>query len=187
MPPANKAPGPRCLLILFLLILGCWPAEAESREYQIKAAFLVNFIQFVTWPTNTFVNAEAPFNIGVLGNDPFGPVLDQTVEGETVNHHKIIVQRVQHIEDCKNCQMIFVSRSEEKNLSTILAKLDSGPVLTVGETRNFAQRGGVINFYLEGNKVRFEINPAAAQRDKLRINAQLLSLGKIVEPGNGGS
>jgi hypothetical protein len=162
------------------------PARAESREYQIKAAFLVNFMQFVTWPSNAFANDDAPFCIGVLGDDPFGPALDQTVQGETVNHHKIVVQRRRRIEDCKNCQMVFVSRSEEKNLPVILAKLDSGPVLTVSEMRGFARRGGIINFYLEGNKVRFEINPAVAQRDKLKMSAQLLSLGRIVEPVVGG-
>jgi hypothetical protein len=170
---------------LALLACGSWPARAESREYQIKAAFLVNFMQFVTWPPSAFTNADAPFCIGVLGEDPFGPSLDQTVQGETVNHHKIMVQRARRIEECKDCQMIFVSRSEEKNLAGILAKLDSGPVLTVSETRDFARRGGVINFYLEGKKVRFEINPTVAQRDKLKISAQLLSLGKIVEPVEG--
>ncbi len=167
-------------LAFFLLAFAGWPALAESREYQIKAAFLVNFMQFVTWPETAFTNAEAPFSIAVLGDDPFGATLDQTVQGETVNHHKIVVQRARRIEDCKDCHMIFVSRSEEKNLPVIMAKLDSGPVLTVSETRDFARRGGIINFYLEGNKVRFEINPSAAQRDKLKISAQLLSLGKIV-------
>jgi hypothetical protein len=175
-----------CCLGLGLVAFGCWPARAESREYQIKAAFLVNFMQFVTWPPNSFTNADAAFRIAVLGEDPFGAALDQTVQGETVNHHKIVVQRARRIEDCKDCQMIFVSRSEEKNLPIILAKLDSGPVLTVSETRDFARRGGIINFYLEGKKVRFEINPTVAQRDKLKISAQLLSLGKIVEPAEGG-
>ena len=170
---------------LGFLAFGIWPARGESREYQIKAAFLVNFIQFVTWPTNTFTNEDAPFCVGVLGDDPFGATLDQTVQGETVNHHKIVVQRWQRIEECKDCQMVFVSRSEERNLAAILAKLDSGPVLTVSETRGFARRGGIINFYLEGNKVHFEINPAVAQRDKLKISAQLLSLGKIVQPEGG--
>jgi hypothetical protein len=171
--------------VLFLLGFTAWPARAESREYQIKAAFLVNFMQFVTWPDTAFTNADAPFCIGVLGDDPFGTTLDQTVQGETVNHHKIVVQRARHIEDCKDCHMIFVSRSEEKNLPLIMAKLDSGPVLTVSETRDFARRGGIINFFLEGNKVRFEINPSTAQRDKLKISAQLLSLGKIVAPQEG--
>jgi hypothetical protein len=175
-----------CWLGLGLLTLACGAARAESREYQIKAAFLVNFMQFVTWPSSAFTNADAPFCIGVLGEDPFGEALDQTVQGETVNHHKIVIQRARRIEDCKDCHMIFVSRSEERNLPVILAKLDSGPVLTVSETRDFARRGGIINFYLEGKKVRFEINPSVAQRGKLKISAQLLSLGKIVEPAEGG-
>ncbi len=175
-----------CLLALGLLVLGSRPARAETREYQIKAAFLVNFMQFVTWPSNAFTNADAPFCIGVLGEDPFGAALDQTVQGETVDHHKIMIQRARRIEDCKDCQMIFVSRSEEKNLPVILAKLDSGPILTVSETRDFARQGGIINFYLEEKKVRFEINPAVAQRANLKISAQLLSLGKIVEASKGG-
>jgi hypothetical protein len=162
------------------------PAQAETREYQIKAAFLVNFMQFVTWPPAAFTNADAPFCIGVLGDDPFGAALDQAVRGETVHHHKVVVQRTQRVEDCKDCQMIFVSRSEEKNLAVILPSLNSGPILTVGETRDFARRGGVINFFLEGNKVRFEINPTVAQRGKLKISAQLLNLGKIVEPKENG-
>jgi hypothetical protein len=175
-----------CWLGLALLSFGARPACGESREYQIKAAFLVNFMQFVTWPSNAFTNAAAPFCIGVLGEDPFGAALDQTVQGETVDHHKIMIQRARRIEDCKDCQMIFVSRSEEKNLPVILAKLDSGPVLTVSETRNFARQGGIINFYLDEKKIRFEINPAVAQRANLKISAQLLSLGKIVEPAKGG-
>ena len=178
----------RCFCLgLALLTLGLSPLRAESREYQIKAAFLVNFMQFVTWPDSVFTNENAPFSIAVLGDDPFGPALDQTLQGETVNHHKIVVQRVRRVEDCKDCQMIFVSRSEEKNLPAILAKVDSGPVLTVSETRGFARQGGIINFYLEDKKVRFEINPVVAQRANLKISAQLLSLGKIVEPAKGGS
>jgi hypothetical protein len=175
-----------CLVGLGLWGCAPWLARAESREYQIKAAFLVNFMQFVTWPTNTFASEDAPFCVGVLGNDPFGPALDRTVQGEIVNHHKIIVKRWQRIEDCKDCQMVFVCRSEEKNLPGILTALDSGPVLTVSEMRGFARRGGIINFYLEGNKVRFEINPLVARRSKLKISAQLLSLGKIVESEEGG-
>jgi hypothetical protein len=173
---------------LWVCLLGFAPgtARADSREYQIKAAFLVNFMQFVTWPSNAFANDDAPFCIVVLGDDPFGPALDQTVQGETVNHHRIVVQRCRRVEDCKDCQMVFVSRSEEKNLPTILATLDSGPVLTVSEMRGFARNGGIINFYFEGKKVHFEINPAVAQRDKLRMSAQLLSLGKIVESPEGG-
>jgi hypothetical protein len=166
---------------LFLAVL--WPGAltAESREYQIKAAFLVNFMQFTSWPDNAFSNGDTPFCIGVLGDDPFGAALDQIVQGETIKNRKIIVQRSRSVDDCKNCQLVFVSSSEEKRLPAILARLDSDPVLTVGESRGFARRGGIINFYLEGNKVRFEINAEVARRDKLHISSQLLSLGKIVE------
>jgi hypothetical protein len=174
--------GRRTWLWVCMVALASGLARGESREYQIKAAFLVNFMQFVTWPQSVFTNDDAPFYIGVLGDDPFGASLDQTVQGETVNHRKIIVQRLQRVEDCKDCQMVFVSRSEEKNLTVILAGLDSGPVLTVSEIRGFARQGGIINFYQEGNKVRFEINPTIAGRDKLKISAQLLNLGRIVEP-----
>jgi hypothetical protein len=176
----------RICLWTWLLLLAPGATYAESREYQIKAAFLVNFLQFVTWPANTFASDDTPFRIGVLGDDPFGTTLDEIVRGETVNHHKIVVQRGQRVEDCKGCQMIFVSRSQEKNLPSILADLDSGPVLTVGEVRGFARKGGIINFYTEGNKVRFEINAMVAQRDKLKMSAQLLSLGKIIESPEGG-
>jgi hypothetical protein len=169
---------------LFLCLLLAAPelARAESREYQIKAAFLVNFLQFVTWPANAFDRDDAPFRIGVIGQDPFGAVLDETVQGENFNGHRIVVQRRKRVEECRDCQMIFVSQSEEKRVPVILAKLDSGPVLTVSETRDFARRGGIINFYIAANKVRFEINPVVARRDNLKISSQLLSLGKIVEP-----
>jgi hypothetical protein len=174
------------LLCLGLLAFAFDPARAQSREYQIKAAFLGNFIQFVTWPTNAFTSQSAPFCVGVLGDDPFGSALEQTVQGETADHHKIIVRRCQRMGDCKDCQMIFVCRSQEKNFGAILDALASSPVLTVSDMRGFGRRGGIISFYLEGNKVRFEINLMAAQRDKLKISAQLLNLGKIVESAEGG-
>ena len=171
----------RIWLCFALLALAPWPARAESREYEIKAAFLINFIQFVVWPTNAFTNEEAPFCVGVIGEDPFGSALDQTVQGETVNHHKIVVKRWQRVEDCKDCQLVFVSKSENKRVPEILAKIDSHPVATVSEVAGFAKQGGMINFYREQNKVRFEINPASAEKSGLKISSQLLRLGKIVE------
>lgn len=166
---------------LFVLLLLAGNAGAQSREYQIKAAFLYNFAQFVNWPPGAFANTNTPFCIGVLGDDPFGGALDATIQDETVNNHKIIVERSQKVEDLKNCQMIFVSKSEKRRVREILSELDSRPILTVSEVDGFAARGGGINFYLAGTKVRFEINPGVAQNDGLRISAQLLSLGRIVQ------
>jgi YfiR/HmsC-like len=85
------------------------------------------------------------------------------------------------VDDLKNCQLIFISKSEKKHVTEILSALDDKPVLTVSEIEGFAERGGGINFYLEGKKVRFEVNPDAARHDGLKVSSQLLSLGKIIE------
>ena len=171
-------------LVLFLLLPGGGTnlfAQATSKEYQIKAAFLFNFMQFVEWPPTVFKNADDPFRIGVLGQDPFNAALEDTVQGETISNHKIIVEHAMQVDDLKNCQLIFISKSEKKHVAEILSALDDKPVLTVSEIEGFAERGGGINFYLEGNKVRFEVNPDAARHDGLKVSSQLLSLGKIIE------
>ncbi len=173
----------RVLALLVLLLFAIVPARAQtSKEYQIKAAFLFNFAQFVEWPAAAFADASAPISIGVLGDDPFGPVLDQTVQGETINRRKLIVLRSQRLAGLKDCQLVFISKSEKSRLTDIFESLGSASVLTVSETENFARRGGMINFYLDGNKVRFEINSDAAQRKGIKISSQLLKLGKVISP-----
>lgn len=171
-----------CAVTLLVLILSgmCTARAQTSKEYQIKAAFLFNFAQFVEWPSAAFADASAPISIGVLGDDPFGPVLEQTVQGETINHRKLIIQRSQRVADLKGCHLVFISKSERARLPDIFDSLGSSSALTVSETENFARRGGIINFYLDGNKVRFEINADAAQRKGIKISSQLLKLGKVV-------
>ena len=171
-------------LMLLLLLPGGGTnlfAQTTSKEYQIKAAFLFNFMQFVEWPPTVFKNADDPFRIGVLGQDPFNAALEDTVQGETISNHKIIVEHAMQVDDLKNCELIFISKSEKKHVPEILSALDDKPILTVSEIEGFAERGGGINFYLEGNKVRFEVNPDAARHDGLKVSSQLLSLGKIIE------
>jgi len=174
-------------VLLLLLLTGGVNALAQSsssKEYQIKAAFLFNFAQFVDWPTLT--NSDTPFQIGVLGENPFGSALEETVQGETIKNHKIAIVQARSVADLKNCQMIFISKSEKKHIPKILSELNSSSILTVSELDGFTEDGGIINFYLDGRKVRFEINPTAARREGLKISSQLLSLGKIVEPAEGG-
>jgi hypothetical protein len=170
---------------IFILATLTGAANAQSKEYQIKAAFLYNFAQFINWPSDAFANTNAPFYIGILGDDPFDGSLDETIQDENINGHKIVAVRSQRIEDLKNCQIIFVSKSEKKHVAEILTELDSKPILTVSEIDGFAQHGGSINFFLAGTKVRFEINREAAQNNGLKISSQLLSVGKIV-PSAGG-
>jgi hypothetical protein len=176
------------VLLVMLLAVGLKLSAqtAATKEYQIKAAFLFNFAQFIEWPADALTNTDVPFRIGILGDDPFGTALEDTVQGETIHSHKIIVQRSREIGDLKNCQLIFIDKSEKNRVADVLSELDSKPTVTVSEIDGFARNGGVINFYLEEKKVRFEINPVAAQNDGLKISSQLLSLGKIVQPARGG-
>ena len=175
---------------VFLLLLGLtWllpgTAQAQSvniREYQIKAAFLFNFLQFVKWPPATFTTPNAPLKIGILGDDPFGSALDDTVEGEAIGGHRLMVVRSPRVEELEDCQLVFVCSSESDHVDEILAELGSKPILTVGEVEGFARKGGDIDFYLVGERVRFEINPQSARRCGLQISSQLLALGRIVAP-----
>jgi hypothetical protein len=183
--PARSRSLAVCWLLLLALLSGGWnlcAQPATSREYQVKAAFLFNFAQFVEWPATAFTNADEPFQIGVLGEDPFGAALEETVQGEAINGHKIIVLHSRHIADLKDCQMIFVSGSEKGQVKDILSQLNSAAVLTVSDIDNFAANGGIINFFRDGTKVRFAINPLAAQHEGLKLSSQLLSLGKIIQP-----
>jgi hypothetical protein len=163
-------------------------SQEISREYQIKAAFLFNFAQFVEWPAGAFPHASTPLCIGILGTDPFGAALDETVQGETIHNHPLVVTRSSQVEDLKACQLVFVSESERDRVGEVLAALDPQSVLTVSDIERFAERGGVIRFFVQGNRVRFEINPASARREGLKISSQLLALGRIVasDPESGG-
>jgi hypothetical protein len=173
------------LLVLgFCLAAGPAPAQESNKEYQVKAAFLYNFIQFVKWPPEAFPTPDAPLCIGVLGDDPFDGALEDTVRGEAVNGHKLTVIRSHNPDDLRGCQMIFVSRSAQGQMDQILAAVNDRPVLTVGEIDRFAEEGGDINFYLSAGKIRFEINPGAAKHCGLKISSQLLALGRIVGGDN---
>jgi hypothetical protein len=154
----------------------------------VKAVFLYNFAKFVEWPS---VPAEAgqPFTICVVGEDPFGDTLDQAILGKSINGRALMARRVRRAGDARTCQIAFISASEGKRLRAILDGLNGASVLTVGETEGFAEQGGVINFRLEEDRVRFEINVDAAQRAGLKMSAKLLGLARIVRserPGRKG-
>ena len=174
------------LVVPALLFSGAFelPAQTEvSKEYQVKAVFLFNFAQFVTWPTNAFSEEQTPLTIGVLGDDPFDAFLDETVRNEKVNGHPLVIQRYRSAKDIKDCQILFVSRSESKRMEMILADLKGKNILTVGDNEGFISNGGVIRFVTEENKIHFKINLEAAKSANLTISSKMLRLAEIVEPG----
>lgn len=152
--------------------------DATPTEYQVKAAFLYNFGRFVEWPPQP--RPPSAFTICVLGKDPFGPVLDELIKDKSIQGMKPVARRLERVEDAGDCRILFISSSEDARLPHILATLRGRSVLTVGEAERFAHRGGMINFRLEGSKVRFEINPDAAEQAGLTISSQLLKLARII-------
>jgi YfiR/HmsC-like len=157
--------------------------DADSSEYLIKAGFIYNFAKFVEWPAATFSQPDSPIVIGVLGTDPFGIVLDRIVEDKKIGPRGFVVKRYKwgkDLKDLKDCKILFVSASEKAHIDEILQSVKGQPILTVGETPGFAERGGVIRFTLEDNRVRFEVNVDAAHQAELNISSRLLTLAKII-------
>jgi len=159
---------------------GAWVEAAQSKEYQVKAACLLNFVQFIEWPAASFPQPDAPIVVGVLGDDPFGDVLERTFQDESIQGRGLMVKRSRQIEDLKNCHLLFIARTERPRLADIMANLGDAKIVTVSEMDEFTQRGGIINFYIDGGKIRFEVNPDSAQRKGLKIGSQLLKRARIV-------
>lgn len=152
-----------------------------SREYQIKAVFLFNFTQFVEWPAAAFPTPDGPFVIGIIGRDPFGSYLDETVQGEKLEGHPLVVRRIQSPDDAVNCHILFVNVSDKADVKRVLERVKDKPVLTVGDVPNFASQGGMIRFYKEENKIRIRINLEATKQANVNISSKLLNLADIVE------
>jgi len=171
------------MLAAVTLLTSAPPAGAQSEpvtEYQVKAAFLYNFARFVEWPPDTFSAAQSPIVLGILGDDPFGLVLDEMVYGKAVNGRGFVVKRVVEGAELRSCHILFIGSSEKKHLARILQGVKGAGVLTVGDMGRFAESGGVIHFFLAENKVRFAINLDAAARARLKISSKLLVLARIV-------
>ncbi len=179
----------RCYLTALGVVgmLGClFPAAAAQgapKEYQVKAAFLFNFAQFVDWPAGAFATTAMPVTIGVLGDDPFGAYLDELVRGERVHDRSLRVERYRRVEEIGDCHVLFISRSEAGRLDQILEGLKDRPILTVGDFENFARRGGMIRLITEKNKIRMRISQDAAVQAGLTISSKLLRASELVGKG----
>lgn len=149
-------------------------------ELQVKAAFLYNFAKFANWPGGTFRGPDSPLVIGVVGGDPFREALERGVAGKTVGGRPFAVRRVRDPVTDPGSHILFVAAGESRRLPRLLEQLGDAPVLLVGETPGFASDGGVINFFIEENRVRFEVNLTAAERARLRLSSKLLSLARLV-------
>ena len=168
--------GSMAIVFLFPTVAGL---QAQTTEYQIKAVFLYNFAQFVDWPAKAFPDAQAPFLIGVLGEDPFGSYLDETVRGEKIGGRLLVVQRFRHPSEVRNCQMLFMSRSDSDRVEQDLSALKGRNILTVSDIDDFISRGGMIRLATEKGKVRVHINLDAIRTANLTVSSKLLRVAEI--------
>ena len=183
----------RCAAVGLLCLTRAFAAGADSgvsHEYEIKAAFLFNFTRFIEWPSFSFADAASPIVIGVIGTDPFGGALASIVQGRRVNGRPIVARYVTRDEEARATHLLFVGLTKEEDIARLMRALSGYPVTTVGESPAFAAQGGTITFVLQGDKVRFEINAAAAAQTHVRISAQLEKLATVVRrtlPAEGGA
>ncbi len=152
---------------------------AAPTEYQVKAAYLLNFTRFITWPEGSFGAADEPFQITILGQDPFDSDIEEAVKGKTVGDRELRVTRISDLKDLGPCHILFICSSEKSRLSLIINQLGNRPILTVGESNRFTGAGGIIQFIEKSRKIRFKINTDAAERGNFMISSKLLKLATI--------
>jgi len=166
-------------LLLGLLFSGICSAQAFN-EYQVKAAFLYTFAKFVEWPPQAFSSPSAAIAICVLGDDPFGNFLDDAVKGKTVGDRPLAVFRMADLPAGRECKILFITASERRRMTALLASVAAPGLLTVGDTAEFTAQGGVIGLQLDGERIRLLVNLTAAEKAKLRISSRVLSLATII-------
>jgi hypothetical protein len=170
-------------------VIACWlssgapQAFSQNRqgvEYPVKLAFLYNFTKFIEWPPGSYRDPGAPHEICIVGRDPFNSDIESDLRTRIVGGHPVEVLSLKPTDTLSACHMVFIPATENGQATKIVRDLSGSSTLTVGETRGFAEVGGIINLTVEGNKVHFEVNQLAARRAGLKISSKLLSLAKIV-------
>jgi len=165
------------LVLTFLTICSARAATQESIDvYQVKAAFIYNFAKFVEWPHEAFKDSNERISICVLGRNPFGSLLADTVEGKIVGNRKFAVSLLSNVSEGRTCHILFVSAPQSKPARILLEEAKNPYLLTVGESNEFLAGGGMINLRVQDSHVRIEINREAASAAKFRISSRLLSL-----------
>ena len=171
--------------LIFVLMVGSTDlravsaADSPSLEQQVKSAFVVNFIQFVDWPAAAFDTPDAPVILGVADEGELGAALAAATNGKSVRGRKILIRHVTD-SDLGRCHVLVIGTIEGTDLTKLLQAAAAASTLTIGESSHFTEAGGMINFYLEDRKIRFEINLAAGQRAQLQFSSKLLKLARVV-------
>lgn len=170
------------LLVLLVMLPAQGGARADgspSREYQLKAAFIYNFAQFVEWPGDTFSSPSAPLVIGVMGDSTLAATLEQACRGKTAGKREIVVKSISSLDGIGSAQILFISGTERDKLSELIKRATSECVLTIGDFDGFTAASGMVRFLTEDNRLRFEVNLDAINQGHLKFSAQLLKLARM--------
>jgi hypothetical protein len=172
----------RCLwpLLIATLWLPLSPLAQQVTEYDVKAVFLFNFAQFTEWPPEAFASAESPIVIGVLGEDPFGSVLDQLVSEAPVKGRRLMVRRYERVEDLDVCHLLFVNVRNAARLRAVISALNRRATLTVGDVEPFLEQGGMIQFVTQDKRIKLRINLDVATAAGLTLSSKVLRPAEIV-------
>jgi hypothetical protein len=173
------------LIVMFLLASAAtsFAADPESlTEYQIKAGFFFNFTRFVEWPEDAFATPTSPIVACIVGETPLTDLLIGVAVGKVVNGRAVSITRVKPADDFRGCNLLFISEAAERRTGEILPRLRKLHTLTVGETPGFPRAGGMINFSIQDNKVKLEMNLDATTRAGLKINSKLIAVSRLVSP-----
>jgi len=175
------------LMLSLLLLLGAalqlsaQEAGPAFDEYQVKAAFLYNFAKFVVWPPGSFATPTDPIGICIVGQNPFGSALENMVQGKKVGDRAFAVRRFPDTLQASQCQILFIGAAEWRRTRALLDAVRNPGVLTVGESDDFMAFGGIINFRMDGPRVRIQVDLQMVEHAKLRISSKLLSLAEIAK------
>ena len=181
-----------CWLVFGVLLALVRPATAQespaaeepviNREYPLKALFLYNFGSYAEWPPGAFSNDQAPCVIGVLGSAPINDTLNQIAAAKTIGGRKIVIEQFASVDEFKPCEILFIARGVAgPERRAAIEAMKTRPVLTVGESPEFAGEGGCVDFYVEANKIRLEINTTAVRQRQLKLSSKLLAMARIVD------
>ena len=172
------------ILIAALLATVCVAAPRaiaqDGRDYDVKAAYLYNIVNFVTWPPDAFTGPSDPLHVCIYGMDPFGPLLDRAMQGGTANMRPIIVMRVSDANGLAPCELVFLPGSNTDRIDQAVRVTAQRPVLTVGEAPDFLRRGGMILLVVDGGRIRFDVNLPAASARGLTLSSRLLQVARTV-------
>jgi hypothetical protein len=173
-------------ILLLALLSGAFGAATSPAEYQVKAVFLFNFTQFVSWPADSLPDPQEPFVIGILGHDPFGQALDDAVRGEQVGGRRLVVERYRTRADLKPCQILYIDRSAGADADAVLRDLEHTGTLTVTDLDVTTSPDVIIRFYTENQRIRLRINVDSARTAGLTISSKLLRPSQVVDSAGRG-